>query len=1152
MNYRRSRHTHGAVRRTAVAASVAALLASGATGAAYASGTGHQQGGRPDGHPSASAGAWLPPTPQNWPQVVDFSRTPSSTVTRGVEHYSETYDTVGGRQHTQVIDADLGDPQVRVGVVEAGDVLTDPADESVSSMAGRTGAVAGVNGDYFDIHASGRPTGGVIADGRLLKSPKPGFNSELGIKPDGTMVMGAENFTGTITDGSASRPLTSVNVVNDLATGGITEVTPDLGPSSGLTASTLVIGREGPNGSFTVDSVTPGATSVAQLAENQVGLMGAGAGGQWLSDTVHPGDTVSLASKLSPDNDLTQLVSGATMLVKDGKVYQDPTGTPPGGVNPETAIGISKDGRHTTVVTIDGRMGTSTAIGVSPAQAAGYMVAHGAYTALLFDGGGSTEMVTREPGDPRVSVANTPSDGTERPVANGLFFYSTEKAAGAATKAVVNDGKPVTTVPGGTVPVPVYATDKLGNPAAGTPRVRVEPASLASWSDGRLTPHRTGSGTLTVTDGRAHSSVKLKVVDKLATLTVSPDAPDLNNGGTQQLTLAGATKGGAAAQIPAEAADWSTSTPSLGTVDAHGLFTADAANSGLAKVTATVGGTSATVTVGVGNVTEPIDPMDSTDVWRLGNNTTGAPATLTADPGVVPPGSTASGSLKLDYSMPAGAGVKQLVLSSSTKLRTVTSDDGQNPTGIGVWIKGDGSGIELAESYIGVDGVTTTLYPTTVTWKDWHLAIARLPAGLQFPLTISFVDFLAISPTTTTTAGSLNVSGLQALYSPRPVSAPTYRPLPENPSWLSHEEDSKDFAKRGSTLLTGDDAHVLASDPASASSNVMDAIGKRLPGLSPQARPDAAQFLGDMSDDGKLPDLQFAQSKMGALGIPYRDIVGNHEITQGADAENGNYAQVFGATHYAYTEGASQVVVTDNSHGSLLSSDPFQDPAASQYPWLVEQLTAARAKDVLVVTHMPAYDPHPAANSQFADRWEARMYLRLVQKYQQSHPDKHVVMLYGHARGFSEQILDPQGRSVSTDQGGIPQFTFADLGMPAYAPSDQGGFYHFGLFHIGDDGRMQFSVEPVLTSIDVAAPATTLSRGEKVSLTATGSQVGGDNLADVTLPIADPASHVWASSDTRVVSVDRSTGRVTARDHGSATVSVTSGGITGKVLLTVK
>jgi exopolysaccharide biosynthesis protein len=1140
------------VRRTAVAASLVLLLTGGVTGVAVATGADGGQDG--PGADQIAAADWLPQTPENWPLVVDYSKTPSATVTQGLQHYSETYDTVGGRQHIQVLTADLSDPNLRVGVVEAGDTLTNPADETVSSMANRTGAVAGVNGDYFEINGSGRPLGGVIADGRMLKSPEPGFASQLGIRPDGTMVMGPETFSGTITDGTASHALTSVNTVNDVAAGGITEVTSDLGDTPGLTAGTLVLGHKTSGGAFVVDSVQTGVTSVARLSTDQEGLLGGGAGGQWLSATLHAGDTVSLTGQLSPDDDLTQMVSGVDTLVENGAVYQDPTGTPPSGNNPETAVGISKDGKHAIVVAVDGQGGATTAFGVTAQEAAGYMVAHGAYTAMLFDGGGSTTMAVRAPGATQTTVVNTPSDqpgNTERRVANGIFFYSNATAPGAPAEVVVNGGAAVTTVPGGTIPVPAYAVDRLGNPAAGTVQVRIEPPSLAAYANGELTPQRTGTGRIIATDGGVTSSEKLSVVGKLASLSVSPDEPDLNNGATQQLALAGTVKGGGAAQIPAEAATWSVSPANLGTVDAHGLFTADAVNGGLATVSATVGGVTATASIAVGSVTKTIDPMTSTGEWRLSTNSTGKPATLTADPGDVPPGSTASGSLQLGYTMPAGAGVKQLVLAPNTTLQAGAGDDGVNPTGIGLWVKGDDdTQIELAESYIGVNGTRTTLYPTYITWNGWHLAIAQLPAGLQFPLSISFVDFLAISPSTTST-GTLNVGGLEALYSPRPPATPVYQAIPDNPSWLSYEEDSADFSKKGDTILTGDDAHMLANDPGSVSSNVMTSIANRLPTLSPQARPDSAQFLGDMADDGKLLDLQYAQSKMDSLGIPARDVVGNHEITQGADLENVNFDQTFGDTHYAYTEGAADVIVTDNSHGSLQSSDPYQDPTGAQYPWLVQQLTASTGTDVLVVTHMPAYDPHAAANSQFTDRWEAQMYLRLVQKYQESHKDKHVVMLYGHARGFAEQILNPQGESVSTSEGGIPQLTFADLGMPAYAPADQGGFYHYGLVHIGDNGDIQFSVEPALASIAVTAPATSLTTGQQITLTATGTQIAGDNLAPLTMPIADPASHVWTSSDDKVASIDPVTGVLTAHGAGTVTISVTSGGVTGSVQLTV-
>lgn len=1091
---------------------------------------------------------WLPATPANWSLVVDQTSTPPVTITRGATEYSETYDTVGGRQHTQVLDVNLTDPNVRLGVVEAGDTITDPADETVSSMAARTHAIAGVNGDFFEINATGRPLGGVITDGKLLKSPRPDFNAQLGIRADGSMVLGPQEFTGTITDGAAVQSLASVNVVNDVAAGAITEVTPALGAASGLAASTLVTGHQSAPDTLVVDSVQTGVTGVAALAPGQLALLGGGAGGQWLATTVHDGETIRLAAKIAPDPDLRQLISGSTMLVKDGKVFTDPTGNPPGGVNPETVVGLTRDGKHTLIVTIDGRTGTSVATGVTPAQVAGYMVAHGAYTAVLFDGGGSTEMAGRKPGDQAVSILNSPSDGHERPVANGLFVYTTAPAAGPATSVVVNDGKPVDTVPGATVPVPAYGLDTLGNPARDTASVQVVPPTLGTWRNGEFTAGTAGAGVLIARAGRAVSVRPLRVVDRLASVRITPGDPDLNNGGTQAFTLSGATATGTAVDIPAAAATWTVDKPELGSIDHNGQFSAAASGAGLATVTAKVGGATASTTVAVGSVSQLLNDFSDPAAWNL-RNTTGQPATVTAGAGVVPPGSTAAGSLQLSYTMPAGSGVKQLVLSPKSTITASANSGGQDPTGIGLWVKGDGTGIELAESYIGIDGATTTLYPTTVTWQDWRLVVATLPPGLNFPLRISFVDFLTINPSQTT-SGTLNVSGLQALYSPRPLVAAPYDPIPQNPSWLRYTENAGDFARGGSTILAGDDAHLVASDPGSASAHVMDSIAGRLPALPAPARPSTVQALGDMADDGQPADLRFAQAKLAALGAPYHDVVGNHEISQGVLPENGDYTQVFGDTHYAYRAGDAQVIVTDNAHGSLQSSDSFQVPAQAQYPWLVQQLTDAAAPVVFVTTHMPAYDPHPVANSQFSDRWEARMYVRLVQRYQQTHPGKHVAMLYGHARGFADQVIDPLGNPATPARGGIPQLTIADLGMPAYAPSDEGGFYHFGLLHTTARGDVQFSVEPVLSSIAVTLPATIVAGGS-VRATATGAEVGGDNLAAATMPIADPASHVWASGDAKIASVDPVSGQVTAHRPGTVAISVTSGGVTGTSTLTV-
>jgi exopolysaccharide biosynthesis protein len=94
--------------------------------------------------------------------------------------------------------------------------------------------------------------------------------------------------------------------------------------------------------------------------------------------------------------------------------------------SPLTAVSLSRDGRHAALVVFDGRhAGPLKSVGLTHAEAARYLLAHGAYQAMLFDSGGSSEMVARLPGQDGVSVINWPSDGHEMRVANGLFVYST-------------------------------------------------------------------------------------------------------------------------------------------------------------------------------------------------------------------------------------------------------------------------------------------------------------------------------------------------------------------------------------------------------------------------------------------------------------------------------------------------------------------------------------------------------------------------------------------------------------------------------------------------------------------------------------------------------------------------------------------------------
>lgn len=1130
---------------------------------------------------SQSAHSWVPATPENWSTVVDRTTSKPFTVTSGVTEHSDVLDTVTGREPAQVLNADLTNANVRVGVVGAGSTLISPDDETISSMAARTGAVAGINGGFFDINASGQPDAGQIVDGEIWKSPQHDHAGTFVVLKDGTAAIRDEEFSGTITDGSATHALYSVNWTGDAAGDNITEITPRLGGPTDVskTKPVFAVGTSSDDGAtITITSVGT-ITSLPALADGQYGLLGSAAGGTWLSGSIKVGDTVSLASSIAPDNDIQELIQGPGQpLVANGAITSDDTTGNPTGLNPETAIGVSKDGKHLTMIELDGRGSENQAVGMTVPQVAGYMVDQKVDSALLLDGGGSSELIAREPGDATTSVMNTPSDGGERPVGNGIFVYSTEAMSGAPRTVTVNGGKPADAVVGLTTALPAFALDAQRNlVTASKLRATVTPASLGTWSDGSFTGKRAGTGTLTISSGWATARVRVTVAPRLTTLALSPAEPNLGDGQSVGFQLTGTTPDGAQLAVPIDAATWKLSDDTLGTFDdTTATFTASADGSGTVDVTATAGGASGTTDIAVGSSSVVVAPLDHIADWTHVDKSDGVHTTV-SDVADVPPGSASTTSIQDVYTMPGaavnGSNVHQMVFSPNSTITVGENTAGQSPTALGIWLKDDDTvhdTLQFAVNYTDATGTSSTLYNTGVVYDgQWHLLQTQLPAGTAFPITINWFDMLTINPTEAS-AGTLEMSDLEGLYAERaPVAAP-YVAVPQNPSWLQYVESPADFSKGGHTILMGDDAHMLADDPQGTSSQVLNDIAARVSGggytaadgqtaaaLPANAVPDEVQSLGDSADDGNLADLEYAKSQFAKIqpSAGLHDLVGNHEITQGAVPENTNFAQVWGDTHYSYTDGAATVIALDNSHGGITSSDADQTPADPQYPWLISQLDQTTSKVVVVAVHEPAYDPFPAKNSQFTDRWEAQEYVQLVQNFQKSHPQQHVIMVYGHSRGYSEQILDPQGNPTTAGQGGIPQFVFGDLGMPAYTAADQGGFYHFGLVHIADDGRIQVAVEPVLQSLAVDQAATgpvALTAGKSTTVTATGVNQTGDNgLAEVDVPIADPVSHVWSSSNRRVASVDPVTGKVTALRPGTAVISVETGGMTASVTVTV-
>jgi hypothetical protein len=152
--------------------------------------------------------------------------------------------------------------------------------------------------------------------------------------------------------------------------------------------------------------------------DNEYGFLAVNSDGRaWIS----PPEDVQ---KGVPD-DVHTVISGAPMIVMEGRV---------GKVNgcgyicmkhPRAAIGLDKSGKRLFMVVADGRQEDSASIDLE--TLAEFMIRIGVWNALNLDGGGSATLFVEKKG----GVANDPCEGQERSVLNSLAVIIKEKVKGA-------------------------------------------------------------------------------------------------------------------------------------------------------------------------------------------------------------------------------------------------------------------------------------------------------------------------------------------------------------------------------------------------------------------------------------------------------------------------------------------------------------------------------------------------------------------------------------------------------------------------------------------------------------------------------------------------------------------------------------------------
>ncbi len=471
------------------------------------------------------------------------------TITPGVESGEYDLTTVDGPIVVHVIAIAPNAPNVRLSSVLSADALASSG-ETISSMAARTGAIAGINADYFDIGATNRPTNVVVQNGTLVRTPSKRY--ALLIPSNGAPQLAEATFNGTLALNDRTVPLDAVNEMPPPGEG-TSLITPAFGsvpvaPNVTLVEVTPVSGSP-PFASYRVTDIVD--NTVVQPAGYYVAIGLNAYGG---TGVPNPGDTVVANGDLAPVSlqNLIAAVGGGPLILSDGQWIDDPDG--PNGPDfnvriPCSGAAIGADGTL-YLIEVDGRE-PDRSIGITRHAFAALMTSFGAVRGMAFDGGGSSEIVARLPGDADSRLLNKPSDGHERKVADGVFVYST--APIGPPSQLLAQPQVVRALPGATLEIHFAAADASERVVDdSTPiETRVEPETLGTYRDGAFTAARPGDGDIVARAGDIVVRVPVHVLEDPASVAIFPREPSVAQGASITLHARAYDAQGYAVALPA-------------------------------------------------------------------------------------------------------------------------------------------------------------------------------------------------------------------------------------------------------------------------------------------------------------------------------------------------------------------------------------------------------------------------------------------------------------------------------------------------------------------------------------------------------------------------------------------------------------------------
>jgi len=410
---------------------------------------------------------------------------------------------------------------------------------------------------------------------------------------------------------------------------------------------------------------------------------------------------------------------------------------------PRTAIGFSGDRGTMFLVTVDGRQHVSS--GMTLRELAELLISVGAADAMNLDGGGSTTLLARRPGESGPELINQPSSGRERPIPNGLGLFvapGSGRLTGLRLMPALGEGE-ARVFQGMSRTLVVKGFDETYAPAqAADVRWRVlAPEAGSVDPNGIFRAGQPGVAAIeaaaTGVDGSAAKGERTLAILPLASMTIDAIGMDFAPGaGAGFFAVRGLSSDNQSAQIePRDVTlSYDPNLLEIVQVDNKHFRATPKVPYAMTTITAYAGGLSAVLPVNIGLASVVVTEFEDVAGW--GAVSWNGAAVIQAGEGLSGQG------LVLHYDF-TQAGAQR---GASARPNTPLPLPGV-PARLGLWVHGQNQAEQLVFTLTSASGERFDVYGPQITWNDWQYVEVDLPHGKPSPLQLEAINVVQNDPT---------------------------------------------------------------------------------------------------------------------------------------------------------------------------------------------------------------------------------------------------------------------------------------------------------------------------------------------------------------------------------------------------------------------